>query len=110
MSYLVVPTLTSRFVSHRHVASRPDKRDLSNSKVCFSVHRRAAMEAVLSQISEFRIITPFFYFKYSLYYCPIYVYASQVFPCLPSGFQTTILHQGYFSSLTLYLSLSSKDN
>lgn len=81
ISYVAVPTLTTRFVSHRHMASRPDNRDLFSAKVCSSVHRHLALESVLSQINAFRIIT-LFLFKYTLYYYPIYDYVSQVVPCL----------------------------
>jgi len=59
MSYLAVPTLTTCSVNHRHVANRPDNRDLSSAKVCSSVHRHLAPDSVLSQINAFRLITPF---------------------------------------------------
>jgi hypothetical protein len=59
MSYLAVHTSTTLSVSHRHVASRPGNRDLSNSEVCSIVHRHLALDSVLSQINAFRIITLF---------------------------------------------------
>jgi len=55
--YLAVRTLTTPSVSHRHVASRPNNGDLSNAKVCCSVHRHLALVSVLSQLNAFRIIT-----------------------------------------------------
>lgn len=59
MSYLALRTLTTSSVSHRHVASRPGNGDLSNAKVCSSVHRHLALDSVLSQMNAFRIITTF---------------------------------------------------
>jgi len=59
MLYLAVPTLTTRSVSHSHVANRPDNRDLPNAKVCSNVHKHLALDSVLSQINAFRIIKPF---------------------------------------------------
>ena len=43
MSYLAVLTFTSRSASHRHVASRPDKQDLSNSESLFQCSQTSGL-------------------------------------------------------------------